>query len=101
MLGLQAGRIDHALAFAYDHCRSGLFVPPASTSQVTQLEAVNLAFAASGMTSDEWNELDQSERTAKIEIALDELAEAGEGEEVKTEEVKAPAPAKKTTAKKK
>ena len=68
---------------------------------VTQLEAVALAFAASGMTSDEWNELDQSERTAKIEIALDELAEAGEGEEVKTEEVKAPAPSKKTTAKKK
>lgn len=48
---------------------------------VTQLEAVNIAFAASGLTSDEWNELDKSERTAKIEIALDELAEAGEGNE--------------------
>lgn len=71
---------------------------------VTQLEAVQIAFEASGMTSDEWNELDKSERTAKIEIALDELAEAGEGDEGKddegkTEEVKAPA-AKKPAAKK-
>ena len=31
---IQAGRIEHALAFAYDHCRTGLFVPPASTAQV-------------------------------------------------------------------
>jgi hypothetical protein len=38
---IKAGRIEHALAFAYDHCRTGLFVPPASTSQVTQLEAVD------------------------------------------------------------
>ncbi|AOS43226.1 hypothetical protein Verru16b_00269 [Lacunisphaera limnophila] len=38
---IKAGRIAHALAFAYDHCRTGLFVPPASTSQVTQLEAVD------------------------------------------------------------
>jgi len=70
---------------------------------VTQLEAVNIAFAASGLTSDEWNELDKSERTAKIEIALDELAEAGEGEgeEVPAEEVKTPAPAAKKPATKK
>ena len=51
---------------------------------ITQLEAVQKAFEASGMTSDEWNELGQEERTAKIEIALDELADAndttGEGE---------------------
>jgi hypothetical protein len=38
---IKAGRIEHALAFAYDHCRTGLFVPPASTSQVTQFEAVD------------------------------------------------------------
>jgi len=59
---------------------------------VTQLEAVNLAFAASGMTSDEWNELDQSERTAKIEIALDELADAKdapEGDELDLDTLKA------------
>lgn len=68
---------------------------------ITQLEAVQAAFEASGMTSDEWNELDGSERTAKIEIALDAMEEADEAEEIKTEEVKAPAPAKKTTAKKK
>lgn len=38
---IAAGRIDHALVFAYDHCRSGHFVPPASTAQVTQLEAID------------------------------------------------------------
>jgi hypothetical protein len=32
---VKAGRIDHALVFAYDHCRTGFFVPPASTAQVT------------------------------------------------------------------
>ena len=31
---IKAGRIDHALVFAYDHCRSGFFIPPASTAQV-------------------------------------------------------------------
>jgi hypothetical protein len=31
---IRAGRIDHALVFAYDHCRGGLFIPPASTAQV-------------------------------------------------------------------
>jgi len=38
---IEAGAIEHALVFAYDHCRSGLFVPPASTAQVTQLEAID------------------------------------------------------------
>lgn len=38
---IKAGRIEHALAFAYDHCRTGLFVPPASTAQVRQLDAVD------------------------------------------------------------
>jgi len=37
---IKAGRIEHALVFAYDHCRTGLFIPPASTSQVLQLDAV-------------------------------------------------------------
>ncbi|HUJ45477.1 MAG TPA: hypothetical protein VLW52_17920 [Opitutaceae bacterium] len=32
---VKAGRIDHALVFAYDHCRTGFFLPPASTAQVT------------------------------------------------------------------
>jgi hypothetical protein len=32
---IRAGRIAHALCFAYDHCRGGFFVPPASTAQVT------------------------------------------------------------------
>jgi len=32
---IKAGRINHALVFAYDHCRTGFFVPPASTAQVT------------------------------------------------------------------
>ena len=31
----KAGRIDHALVFAYDHCRSEFFAPPASTAQAT------------------------------------------------------------------
>ncbi|MCR6655681.1 MAG: hypothetical protein NVV63_07655 [Opitutus sp.] len=32
---IERGRIEHALCFAYDGCRTGVFVPPASTSQVT------------------------------------------------------------------
>lgn len=69
---------------------------------VTQLEAVQAAFAASGLTSDQWNELGDDERAAKIEIALDEMADAaeaneGEGEEVKTE---TPAETAKPAAKK-
>jgi hypothetical protein len=31
---IEAGRIEHALVFAYDRCRTGVFVPPASTAQV-------------------------------------------------------------------
>lgn len=72
---------------------------------VTQLEAVQAAFAASGLTSDQWNELGDDERAAKIEIALDEMADAaeaeGEGEEVKTETPEAPKPAAKKVATKK
>lgn len=58
---------------------------------ITQLDAVQKAFEASGLSSDEWNELDAEDRTAKIEIALDEIAEAAET---------APAPAPKAAAKK-
>jgi hypothetical protein len=62
------------------------------------------------MTSDEWNELDDEERAAKIEIALDDMADAaeagsgegeGEGEEKPAAVVKAPAPTKKPAAPKK
>ncbi|HVU25722.1 MAG TPA: hypothetical protein VHE13_16445 [Opitutus sp.] len=38
---IAAGRIGHALAFAYDHCRTEFFVPPASTAQATIEDAVN------------------------------------------------------------
>jgi hypothetical protein len=38
---IKASRIDHALVFAYDHCRTGHFIPPASTAQVAQLDAVD------------------------------------------------------------
>jgi hypothetical protein len=38
---IEAGAIEHTLVFAYDHCRSGHFIPPASTAQVTQLEAID------------------------------------------------------------
>jgi hypothetical protein len=38
---IAAGRIEHALAFAYDHCRTEFFVPPASTSQASKDGAVN------------------------------------------------------------
>lgn len=37
----RAGRIEHALVFAYDHCRTEFFVPPASTAQVTVSDAAN------------------------------------------------------------
>lgn len=32
---IKAGKIEHALVFAYDHCRSEFFIPPASTAQAT------------------------------------------------------------------
>lgn len=45
---------------------------------VTQLEAVKIAFAASGLTSDEWNDLGDEERAARMEVALDEIVETEE-----------------------
>ena len=65
---------------------------------ITQLEAVQAAFDASGLSSDEWNELDAEDRAAKIEISLDELAEAAEAEAAAAAAAKAPA--KKTATKK-
>ena len=65
---------------------------------ITQLEAVQKAFDASGLSSDEWNELDAEDRAAKIEISLDELAEAAEAEAAAAAAAKAPA--KKTATKK-
>jgi hypothetical protein len=47
----------------------------------TQLEVVQKAFEASGMTSDEWNDLGDDERAAKMDIALDDLADAADGED--------------------
>lgn len=44
----------------------------------TQREIVEKAFAASGLTSDQWNELGDDERAAKIDIVLDGLADAAE-----------------------
>jgi hypothetical protein len=38
---IKAGRINHALVFAYDHCRTGFFIPPASTAQVTVPKTTN------------------------------------------------------------
>jgi len=38
---IKAGRIEHALVFAYDHCRAEFFVPPASTAQARHNEAIN------------------------------------------------------------
>ncbi len=37
---MKFGRIDHALALAYPHCRSRYYIPPASTAQGTTNEAL-------------------------------------------------------------
>lgn len=65
----------------------------------TQREIVEKAFAASGLSSDEWNELGQDERAAKMDIVLDDLAEAAEGNE-QPEAKPAKTTTKKATAKK-
>lgn len=46
----------------------------------SQRDVVEKAFAASGLTCDEWNDLGDDERAAKIDIALDEIADAADGE---------------------
>ena len=45
---------------------------------ITQLDVVRKAFEASGMTSDEWNELGEDDRAARMDIVLDEMAEAAD-----------------------
>lgn len=65
-------------------------------------EVVQKSFDASGLSADEWNSLDEEERTAKIEITLDDLAEAAEAKEKAAAAKKAAAKkaaAKKTTKK--
>ena len=42
---------------------------------LTQRSVVQLAFIASGLTSDEWNDLGEDERAAKIDILLDGIAD--------------------------
>lgn len=50
-------------------------------------DIVNMAFEKSGLTAEEWNELEEEDRHAKIDIVLDDLAEAADKapEEDKTE----------------
>lgn len=40
-----------------------------------QIDVVRKAFEASGLSEDEWNELDEDERAAKLDIMLDALAD--------------------------
>lgn len=42
----------------------------------SQGEIVRMTFDPSGLTEDEWNALDEEDRAAKIDITLDDLAEA-------------------------
>lgn len=47
----------------------------------TQFEIVKIAFAASNMTEDEWNELSEDDRSARIDMALDDLDSAAASNE--------------------
>ena len=52
-------------------------------SQTYQLgDVVSKAFDKSGLSAEDWNDLDEADRHAKIDIALDDLAEAAEQEPV-------------------
>lgn len=44
----------------------------------TQAQIADRACAAAGLTSDEWNELGDDERAAKMEIVLDDMADEAE-----------------------
>lgn len=55
----------------------------------SQRQIVETAFTASGLTSDEWNDLGEDERAAKLDIALDDLADNDQGHEVATLEAPA------------
>lgn len=51
------------------------------SATLTLGEIVAKAHVASGLSVEEWNELEDEDRHAKIDIMLDELAEAAEGNE--------------------
>lgn len=48
-------------------------------------DIVRAAFAKSGLTEDEWNELDEDDVAAKLDIVLDDMAEAAETPKPATE----------------
>ena len=48
--------------------------------QVALIDVVRKAFEASGLSEDDWNELDEDDRAARIDIALDAMAEAADGQ---------------------
>lgn len=53
----------------------------------TQRDVVEKAFADSGLTPDEWNDLGEDERAAKIDIALDAIADDAEAAEPTRDEL--------------
>ena len=48
---------------------------------VTIADVVRKSLEASGLTEDEWNDLDEDERAAKIDITLDDMADAADAAE--------------------
>lgn len=46
----------------------------------SQMDIIKIAFEASMLTEDEWNELPEEDRGARIDMALDDLADAAEQE---------------------
>ena len=68
------GRLEGSSVHAAGYDIGGKTVP--------LFDIITAAFLASGLTSDEWNELDDEDRHAKIDIALDDMAEAAEKAEV-------------------
>lgn len=65
----------------------------------SQMEIVKIAFEASRMTEDEWNELPEEDRAARIDMALDDLADAAPGDEGKADAAEAKAEKPATPAK--
>lgn len=51
-------------------------------------DIVRKAFEKSGLTSDEWNELNEDDRNAKLDIVLDDLADAAEAHSPEPETVR-------------
>lgn len=48
-------------------------------------DVVRKSFEASGLSEDDWNELDESDRASRIDITLDDMADAAESTEQKQE----------------